>query len=80
VAATLVERMGTVAAERELGRPCRALDLHLHYLGQSTTGPFRVTGTVLRTEDDTVTTEVAIVDASDGRLLDLGTATCRALG
>lgn len=79
VAATLMERMGTFAAERVLGRPARALDIHLHYLGQSTTGPFRVDGTVLRVEGDSVTTQVTVTDAKDSRLLDIGTTTAVAL-
>lgn len=79
VAAALVERMGTLAAERALGAPARSLDIHLHYLGQSTTGPFRIDGTILRVDGDTVTTEVTIIDAGDGRVLDLGTTTARAI-
>ena len=79
VAAALVERMGRLAAERTLGLPARALDLHVHYLSQSTTGPFRVDGAVLRVAGDAVTTEVTIIDAADGRVLDIATTTARAV-
>ncbi len=78
VVAALVERMSTLSAERTLGRPARALDLHVHYLEQSTTGPFRIEGNVLRVEGRAVTTQVSIIDASDRRLLDLATATAAA--
>ena len=79
VAATLVERIGTLAAEQALGVPARALDIHVHYLGQSTTGPFRADGSILRVTGDTVTTEVTIIDAADGRVLDIATTTARAI-
>ena len=75
-AAVLVERLGMEAAERRFGRPCRATDLHIHYLGQTRAGPFRVEGDELRVDDSSVTCEVAVLDAgNDGELLDLATVT-----
>jgi uncharacterized protein (TIGR00369 family) len=75
VAATLIERMGMLAAERSLGVPARVTDAHTYYLGQTREGPFRIEGTVLRSDATAVTTEVAVIDAGNERLLDLGTVT-----
>lgn len=75
-AAVAIERVAMLAVEREFGRPGRVTDLHLHFLGQTRAGPFRVEGTVLRGDDGSVTTQVAVLDAGNGdELLDLGTAT-----
>ncbi|MGF1596018.1 MAG: PaaI family thioesterase [Acidimicrobiales bacterium] len=75
-AAVLIERVAMLAVERQLGLPGRVTDLHLYYLGQTREGPFRVEGTVLRRDEGSITTEVAIYDAGNGdRILDLGTAT-----
>lgn len=75
-AAVLVERLATLAAERRFGRPARATDLHIQYVGQTRAGPFRVEGTVLRVDPEAVTCEVSILDAgNDRQLLDLATVT-----
>ncbi len=74
VAAALIERMGVHVAEAELGVPARATDVRLHYLGQGTVGPFRIEGTPLRVGSTEVVSEVTVVDLSNDRLLDIGTA------
>jgi uncharacterized protein (TIGR00369 family) len=80
-AAALVERLAMVAAEHRFGTAARVTDLHVHYLGQTRTGPFRVDGEVLRADSESVTCEVCVLDAgNDGQLLDLGTATAIPVG
>lgn len=75
-AAVLVERLAMVAAEQRFGRPGRVTDLHIQYLGQTRSGPFRVEGDVLRTDVGSITCEVSVRDTgNDGHLLDLATVT-----
>lgn len=74
VAAMLIERMAVHLAELTFGRPARATDVHLHFLGQGTEGPFEITGRPIRIDPAMATVEVEVIDRSSGRLLDLGTA------
>ncbi|MFN0092515.1 MAG: hypothetical protein ACKVWR_19955 [Acidimicrobiales bacterium] len=71
-----LERGASWAGERELGRPCRTTDLHLHYLALGKTGPFQVRAEVLRKAAHEVVSRLALVDTGDeDRLLALGIGT-----
>ncbi len=72
----VIESAAAMAAERELGVPCRTTDLHVQYLSQSRSGPFRVEAVPLRVTPTAVTSEIVVLDAGNDRhLLDLATAT-----
>jgi acyl-coenzyme A thioesterase PaaI-like protein len=76
VVALALERGASWAGEAELGRPCRTTDLHLHYLALGRAGPFQARAEVLRRQDTSVVSRVALVDTgADDRLLALGVAT-----
>ena len=80
-AAVLVERVAMLAAERRFGTPARVTDLHIQYLGQTRSGPFRVAGEVIRDDDGSVVCEVSVLDAGNGdQLLDLATVTAAPVG
>ncbi len=73
-AAAIAERLAMLAAQRRFGVPSRVTDLHIQYLGQTRSGPFRAEGEVLRSDTGSVTTEVGIFDTgNDRQLLDLAT-------
>lgn len=73
-AAAVAERLAMLAAERHFGVPSRVTDLHIQYLGQTRSGPFRAEAEVLRADAGSVTAEVGVFDAgSDRNLLDLAT-------
>lgn len=71
----LLERVATLSAERQLGRPTRTVDMHFSYLAPATTGPFRVTAQPLRIEANSVLSHVELLDrGNEGRQCVVGTA------
>jgi uncharacterized protein (TIGR00369 family) len=71
----LLERVAVLAAERELGVPCRTVDLHFSYLAPATTGPFRAVAVPLRIEPGSVLSMVELLDrGNDNRQCVIGTA------
>jgi acyl-coenzyme A thioesterase PaaI-like protein len=75
-----LERGGSWAGEQELGRPCRTVDLHLHYLALGKHGPFRARAEVLRRTAGQVVSRVDLVDTgNEARVLALGVATAEAI-
>ena len=80
VVALTIERGISWAGEQELGRPCRTVDLHLHYLALGRNGPFQARAEVLRRGEHEVVSRVALVDTGNGdRLLALGVGTAHPL-
>ena len=80
VVALTLERGASWCGERELGRACRTVDLHLHYLALGQVGPFRVRAEVLRRNEREVVSRLALVDTGhEDRLLALGVATAQPL-
>lgn len=70
----LLERGGTLAGDRLLGRPTRTVDLHFSYLAQATTGPFQVRAEPLRSGGE-VLARVELLDrGNDDRVCAVGTA------
>ncbi len=78
--AVLVDAMATHLGFLTAGVPMRCVDAEVHYLAQAKSGPFRVEGELLRVDQNAVTSRVRIIDTgNDDRLLDIATATAKAI-
>lgn len=78
--AVLVDAMSTHAGSMVTKLPMRCVEIEIHYLAQAKEGPFRVEGEPLRVDESSVTSRIRILDiGNDGRLLDVATATAKAI-
>jgi uncharacterized protein (TIGR00369 family) len=79
--AALLERAAELSGQRELGVPCRTVDLHFSYLAPATTGPFRASAAPLRIEPGSVLSTVELLDhGNDNRQCVVGTARAVPIG